>query len=102
MPNHKILEELNQCLTENDNGNDLVLIRNNQNDAIEYSIVNKRRLSILLIDNVELGKELTEVLLKRDVKIFASLREIQETFQIKREKPLFWPDDKPWPPEEFG
>lgn len=92
----KIISEVNTII-EGSKG-DLVLI---SEDGVNYSIVNKKTHFIMLIDDYDIADLLIQRLKEANVEILISIQELDERYpNVIREKPMFWPEDKKWPPEK--
>lgn len=100
MKENKISEEVKSILNSSHNGADLVLLKLEGHESIGYTIFDKKIFSILLIDSISLAKELISILKSKDVEEFSTIGEIYAKFKAEREKPHFWPNNKPWPPKK--
>ena len=67
-------------------------------DDSTYYITDKLSHSFFMIDDEQVEELLRIKLLSQQVEVFDDIDHLQRVSPKNPPKPLFWPDDKPWPP----
>ena len=91
-----IENEVNQYIENHDNK--LVLIKRIDDTQDGYFVTDKQTHHFFLIDDDEFASALIAKLLQQKVEIFDSWQELESKYEKKLERPMFWPENKPWPP----
>ncbi|MDF2191609.1 hypothetical protein [Paraflavitalea sp. CAU 1676] len=98
----RVVEEVEKIIQEN-SGN-LVLIKETGKDGegliFKYSVTHKFRQSFFMFDDYDIVELLIEQLLAQNVEIFEDFAHLQRTYSKQVPKPMFWPEDRAWPPEK--
>jgi hypothetical protein len=95
-----VINEVDEILRNNSGSLALVKVKAKEGDETEYRVVNKLRHSYFLIDDGNVAELLIIKLLSQNVEVFDDFDHLQKKSPKNVPKPLFWPEDKPWPPEE--
>src|SRR5262245_28343827 len=87
-----------------DNSGNLALVKKDSKGSIElvhrYNIVNKYLHSFFLIDDEDVAECLITMLLDQNVEIFDGFNHLKRMSPKNVPRPVFWPEDKPWPPKK--
>ncbi|MBO9203264.1 MULTISPECIES: hypothetical protein [Niastella] len=94
-----VIKEVEEIIRENQGNLVLVKEKFRGDNESSYTVTNKFRQSAFLIDDDDVVELLISRLLEQNVEIFDGFDQLEKKYTQVVPKPLFWPDDWPWPPE---
>ena len=90
-----LIAEVESFITDNENK--LVLIEDD--GAFRYEIVHRDRQGFIIFEEEEFVHLMIQRLLEMNVEIFESRAQLRSKYEQKLERPMFYPEHLPWPPD---